>query len=129
MPWGNLAVIRAATLFAGAALLAAGGPALADSRSGGGPNWNQPRPPSRPPSTPTAGAAATPRPPASYAIVVVVGAERPQAPAPAVAIRGPNGAVRSYRLEDGASVILPRQITIRAGEAVTIRFLPSAPAR
>jgi hypothetical protein len=67
--------------------------------------------------------------PATYSIVVVVGTERPPTPAASVAIRGPDGAVRSYELEEGANVILPRQITIRAGEAVTLRLLPSAPAR
>jgi hypothetical protein len=130
MSWRDRALIRAATAFAGAALLAAGGPAAADSRTGGGPNWNVPQSQSRPASAPTAGAAAIPRrAPAAYSIVVVVRTERPQTSAASVAIRGPDGTVRTYQLEEGASVIQPPQITIRAGEAVTLRFLPPAPAR
>jgi hypothetical protein len=124
------ALIRVAAVFAVAALLGAVGPAVAGSRSGGGPYWNRPRSPSRPPSAPIAGASVTPRgAPATYAIVVVVGTERPPTPAASVAIRGPDGAVRTYQLEEGANVIRPQQITIRAGEAVTLRFLSSAPAR
>jgi hypothetical protein len=130
MSWRNRALIRTATVFAGAALLAAAGPAAADSRTGGGPNWNMPQAQSLHPSAPTAGTAATPgRTPAAYSIVVIVRTERPQTPAASVAIRGPDGAVRTYQLEEGASVIRPPQITIRAGEAVTLRFLPPAPAR
>jgi hypothetical protein len=128
MSWRDLFLIKATTLLAGTALLAAAGPAAADSRTGGGPNWNVVRSQSSSPSAPTPGPATWVRAPA-YSIVVVVRTERPQAPAPSVAIRGPDGAVRTYQLEEGASVIRPPQITIRAGEAVTLRLLPSAPAR
>jgi hypothetical protein len=130
MSWRDRALIGAAIVLAGVALLGVAGPAAADSRTGGGPNWNLAQSQGQPSSALTAGAFVTPRRvAATYSIVVVVGTERPRAPAPSVVIRGPDGAVRNYQLEEGARVILPRQITIRAGEAVTLRFLPSAPAR
>jgi hypothetical protein len=126
----DLSLLKATTLLAGAALLAAAGPAAADSRTGGGPNWNIVRSQSSAPSPPTAGAATTPwRAPAAYSVVVVVRTERPQAPAPSLAIRGPDGVLRNYQLEEGASVIRPPQINLRPGEAVTLQILPSAPAR
>ncbi|MCC6420199.1 MAG: hypothetical protein IT429_18345 [Gemmataceae bacterium] len=72
--------------------------------------------------------APVPRAPTPAGLDVVVTA--PAAAAPAyITLRGPDGEVRRFALQGGATAFQTRQIVVRPGQSVTVTVLTPSPAK